>query len=69
MGNPYFFPHLTKGRLKMSERIKNALVKQMIDIHGSNHEGWWTDPKTLDKVVGAIANSCMDLFDNDEWET
>ena len=52
----------------MSERIKNALVKQMIDIHGSNHEGWWSDPKTLNEVVGAIANSCMDLFDNDEWE-
>ncbi|MAG59479.1 hypothetical protein CMO96_01675 [Candidatus Woesebacteria bacterium] len=54
--------------LRMRERIKNALVKQMVDIHGSNNEGWWTDAQTLNEVVGAIANSCMDLFDNDEWE-
>jgi hypothetical protein len=38
----------------MRERIKEALVDKMMDIHGVKIDGWWTDPQTLNDVADAI---------------
>jgi hypothetical protein len=41
----------------MRERIKDTLVDQMLIIHGANHDGWWTQPETLNEVADAIMDS------------
>ena len=35
----------------MRERIKDVLVDQMLMIHGSNHEGWWTEVLTPEQIT------------------
>ena len=38
----------------MKERIKDALVDQMMIIHGEQWEGWWTNNETLNQVAEAV---------------
>jgi len=46
---------------KMRERIKDALIDQMMMIHGEKNEGWWTDPEALNQVADAV----MDVLDDE----
>ena len=44
----------------MIERIKEALVDQMMNIHGEKTEGWWYEPDTLNEVAAAVMKAAID---------
>ena len=43
-----------KQREELEWRISDCLQDEMIDIHGDEELGWWSEPEAVERVVDKL---------------